>query len=675
MRCQVRILLVAACLFAPAATASADSGYFSQLPGHGGCTTEDGNSNGAAADCADGRGLFGAVSVVLSPDGTSAYVAKYNGGLAAFSRDPATGALTQADSTGACFAPADADCTHSGFFASDSDSAHAIAMTAGHVYSAGRDGNILGIFDRNVSTGALTEHSGGAGCLSADGNDSDGSASCATAPTLTGTQSLAISPDGKFLYAGGYGGVGVTAFAIASNGELTQLAAGDGCYVSVASGSCTVARFANDVYDIALSPDGKTLYAADYTDDAVTAFSRDAVTGGLTPIAGTGGCAVNGGAGDSLDPCTAVRGMNGPQGLQVSPDGRFVTVGANGDNGITVLTRAADGTLSQATGAAGCVNETSSNSCGPARTSQSVYGMQFTPDGSTLIAAAYGQTSASSALAFFDVGSDGTLTQRAGTRGCITDTGADSGGLPGRCTVGRGVLGPQGLAMTGDGKWLYVAGSSDSGVAGFRLEHPPVCTDTKANTAWQTAVTFAIPCSDADNDPLTLRLVDGPMVGSLSFSGLTATYTPPAGIAGEDRSHVRASDGIADSANAAVDVTTAGPPPTTGVRLPPQGFSITAKPKRDRRLPFKFTFSGKLAPGLGAPCSGTVVLTVKRGKKTVARRTTAVATTCRWKAVVKFKNRKKLGKKRSGKLVARARFGGNVAVTAATSKAFGVRYG
>jgi hypothetical protein len=88
-----------------------------------------------------------------------------------------------------------------------------------------------------------------------------------------------------------------------------------------------------------------------------------------------------------------------------------------------------------------------------------------------------------------------------------------------------------------------------------------------------------------------------------------------------------------------------------------------------------FTFSGKLAPGLGAPCSGTVVLTVKRGKKTVARRTTVVATTCRWKAVVKFSNRKKLGKKRSGKLVAKAVFGGNVALLSKTSSAVTVRYG
>jgi 6-phosphogluconolactonase (cycloisomerase 2 family) len=675
MRCQVRVLLVAACLLAPAATASADSGFFSQLPGHGGCITQDGNSNGAAADCADGRGLFGPTSVVVSPDGSSAYVAKYNGGLAVFARDPATGALTQGNSTSACFASADVECTHSGRFASDSDSAHAIAMTAGHLYTAGRDGNIVGIFDRNVSTGALTEHFGSAGCLSADGNDSDASPSCTTVATLTGTQSLAISPDGKFLYVGGYGTVGVTAFAIASNGELTELAAGDGCYVASANGACTIARYATDVYDLALSPDGKTLYAADYNDDAVTAFSRDAVTGALTPIAGTGGCVVNGGVGDSLDPCTAVRGMNGPQGLQVSPDGRFVTVGAYTDNGITVLTRSGDGTLGQAAGAAGCINETSSDGCGAARASQSVYGMQFSPDGTTLIAAAYGQASATSALAFFDVAADGTLTQRAGTRGCITDSGADSGGVSGTCAVGRGVLGPEGLALTSDGKWLYVAGSSDSGVAGFRLEHPPVCTDTRASTAWQTPVTFAIPCSDADNDPLTLTLVDGPSIGSVAFSGLTATYTPPVGTAGSPRFHVRASDGIADSGNAAVDVDIAGPPPTTGAKLPPQGFSITAKPKRDRRLPFVFTFSGKLAPGLGAPCSGTVVLTVKRGKKTVARRTTTVAATCRWKAVVKFKSRRKLGKKHRGKLVARATFGGNVALLSKTSSAVTVRYG
>jgi hypothetical protein len=59
----------------------------------------------------------------------------------------------------------------------------------------------------------------------------------------------------------------------------------------------------------------------------------------------------------------------------------------------------------------------------------------------------------------------------------------------------------------------------------------------------------------------------------------------------------------------------------------------------------------------------------------VAKKTAKLSSSCKWKAVVKFANRKKLGKKRSGKLVAKARYGGNAALNAKSSKALTVRYG
>jgi 6-phosphogluconolactonase (cycloisomerase 2 family) len=671
-------VLASACVLALAATAFAvdPTGFLAQLPGHSGCVTDDGTSNGSPADCADGHGLTGPVAIALSPDGKNGYVSMYSGGVVALARDVDTGALTEADGTSACLSRLNDECTHSGLFASDSDSPHALAVAGGHVYVAGRDGNIVGIFDRNVSTGALSEHSGDGRCLSADGNDGDGSASCTTVSTLTGTQSLAVSPDGRFLYVGGYGTVGVTAFSIASDGTLTQLAAGDGCYVAATLGACTVARFATEIYDIALSPDGNTLYAVDYTDSAITAFSRDAVTGALTPIAGTGGCVVNGGVGDTGDPCTQVRSMDGPQALQVSPDGKLVTVGAYHDNAVVVLKRASDGTLSQASGTAGCVNETGSSACGTARMAQSVYGMQFSPDGGTLVAAAFGQTAAGSAIAIFDVAADGTLTQRDGIRGCVTDSATDSSGVAGTCAAGRGVLGAEGLAMTGDGKWFYATGSNDNGVAGFRLAHPPACSDALATTAFGAAVTIPVACTDADGDTVTLAGVDGPVHGSVTFSGVSATYTPAAGFSGADSFRVKGNDGLSDSAPATVSVTVgAGSPPPPSGRQTPSKLSLGAKPKRDRKLPFKFIFSGVLTPAAGTTCSGTIVVTVKHAKKTVAKKTAALSSSCKWKAVVSFKNRKKLGKKKTGKLTAKARFGGNTGLNAKASTTLTVRYG
>jgi hypothetical protein len=59
----------------------------------------------------------------------------------------------------------------------------------------------------------------------------------------------------------------------------------------------------------------------------------------------------------------------------------------------------------------------------------------------------------------------------------------------------------------------------------------------------------------------------------------------------------------------------------------------------------------------------------------VAKKTAPLSASCKYKAVVKFSSRKKLGRKRSGKLTAKARFSGSAALSAKSSKALTVRYG
>jgi hypothetical protein len=274
------------------------------------------------------------------------------------------------------------------------------------------------------------------------------------------------------------------------------------------------------------------------------------------------------------------------------------------------------------------------------------------------------------------VGSDGTLTQRAGALGCFNDTATDSDGAAGGCTMARGVWGTVGLVFSADGSRLYATGYIDGGVASFAVEVAPACANASASTAFGTAVTVPVACTDANGDTVTLAGVDGPSHGTVTFSGLSATYTPAAGYSGDDSFRVKGNDGANFSAPATVTVhVAAAPPPPAVVKKAPKKLSLSAKPKRDRTLPFKFTFSGKLSPATGTVCSGKVVVTVKHGKKTVARKTAKLSSSCKWKAVVKFTNRKKLGKKRSGKLVAKARYGGNAALNAKSSKALTVRYG
>src|SRR5262245_28759371 len=70
---------------------TAGTGVLVQLSGPAGCIDDIGDG----VTCADGRGLDGAVTIVVSPDGKHVYVASRGGAVAAFARNTMTGVLTQ----------------------------------------------------------------------------------------------------------------------------------------------------------------------------------------------------------------------------------------------------------------------------------------------------------------------------------------------------------------------------------------------------------------------------------------------------------------------------------------------------------------------------------------------------------------------------------------------------
>ena len=102
----------------------------------------------------------------------------------------------------------------------------------------------------------------------------------------------------------------------------------------------------------------------------------------------------------------------------------------------------------------------------------------------------------------------------------------------------------------------------------------------------------------------------GPANGTVTTSGLSATYTPAAGFSGTDSFRVKGSAAGGESAPATVTITVgAAPVPPGTTKAAPLALSLRARPKRDRTLPYKFRFSGRLTPAAGAPCSGRVVMT------------------------------------------------------------------
>ena len=106
--------------------------------------------------------------------------------------------------------------------------------------------------------------------------------------------------------------MGLAILTVGASGGLGVLPAPDSCFAGSATSGCIQSRYAGDGFDIALSPDGTTLYAMGSGDSVIVGYARNAGTGRLTPLAGTGGCVYQGGPGPIVgEPCTEGHGLSG----------------------------------------------------------------------------------------------------------------------------------------------------------------------------------------------------------------------------------------------------------------------------------------------------------------------------------------------------------------------------
>jgi len=326
-------------LYFPATTAAAIgtfdrdpvTGALRQLTGTSGCISESG-TNGA---CAVGRALSGARSAAVSPDGASVYVASFfSDAVAVFSRDTATGALTQLPGASGCVSE-----TGSGGACVDGtalDGARTVVVSpdGANVYVAAETSGAVSVFARDELTGALTQLAGLAACVSQTGTGG----TCVDGRALGGAGGIEVSADGGFVYVASFGSDAVATFSRdPGTGALAQLPGTAGCVSETGNGgSCLDGTALDRARSLSLSPDGSSMYVAAEASDAIAVLSRDGTTGTLRQLPGVAGCVSETGTGGA---CSDGVALDAARSVSVSADGESVYAASFGSSAVSIFSR------------------------------------------------------------------------------------------------------------------------------------------------------------------------------------------------------------------------------------------------------------------------------------------------------------------------------------------------
>jgi DNA-binding beta-propeller fold protein YncE len=343
----------------------------------------------------------------------------------------------------------------------------AISPDGRNVYVAASASDSIAVFDRSRATGALTQPKGKGGCVASVLGHAKGADGCGLALGLNGPNSVAVSPDGKNVYATTRGGASVIAFhRNRLTGQLRQLPpSASGCISGLPIPGCTAGRGLKWPDVVVVSPDGKNVYVGDFAGSGVTSFSRAGKAGALTQLSGTAGCITEAGA----EGCAKGTNLNQVEGLAINPGGTAVYTAAAGSSAITFLTRdASTGALTQT----GCVTSAAVEGCSLGYEFDGINALAFSPDGSDV----YATSLISNSLTTFQrllggvgfsqpPGPDRSMPKEKGP-GKETVPAAEGTPSPDGCAVfmrspgcgfARAMQAPEGLDVSPDGTSVYVA--------------------------------------------------------------------------------------------------------------------------------------------------------------------------------------------------------------------------
>lgn len=302
-----------------------------------------------------------------------------------------------------------------------------------------------------VNTGILTQPASPDGCASDDGTGGD----CATVDKLVGAQGVAVSPDNKHVYVTAFSDDSIIAF---SRDKSTSVLTKIDCYTNNTTAGCTTIKPLTQPYGIAVSPDGKFVYVTSQGSNAVVVLARNKKTGTLTKSS----CVAKGNTGGCTNPVTP---LNHPQGLDISKDGKFVVVAVRVDDAVISFTRdKKTGALSKVN----CVSDAAiSAGCTVGVALKEPRDVAISQDSKHVYVASKVSNAVAAFSLDKKSGAITQLQQLAGanpTDGCVS-----SDGTGGSCETGDGLTAPVGVTSSPDGKHVYVtsigAGASAAGSA------------------------------------------------------------------------------------------------------------------------------------------------------------------------------------------------------------------
>jgi DNA-binding beta-propeller fold protein YncE len=575
---------------------------------------------GAAANaaCKPIRGGKGTWQIAFAPGGRHAYGISSGGELAGsspltpdpsgnalmvFDRNPATGVLTQRGLGCLSEPPSDGTCIKARGLLDPTGVV--VSPDGNQVYVASYKPGGIAVFDRNPENGDLVQKEGSDGCISNTGASSDVSGPvCADGRAMPWADTLAITPDGRTLF------LGAGPIAVFQRdpltGVLSQASGNAGCVEETPSESCADAHGlapsgSTGVRQVAVSPDGRSVYVPNSAGNALTIFDRDPNSGQIAQKDGVAGClaqTANGGV------CAVEPTLSAPRAVSVSPNANQVYVSVA--DGVVVFARAQDGGLTRQS----CVNDSGSNGCTAGSNMTEMTFSAVSPDGQAL---AVSNERSGYGFSLFELDPYGNLGQTSDLCVSASGVGRQRGvDRPGLCMAQPGMAG-YGAVTFADDNNLIVASYHATSLASFKRDFYPVCQNQTVSVTQNVVAVVPLACRDRNGDALSLQLNTGASAGVLGEIEQAASrvfYNPFANFVGTDSFSYRASANglISNTATATLNVVAPVLPPpkpltvdaSVSYRWSYGKKNFTIRRLVVRRLPVGATFtiicSGKRCP-------------------------------------------------------------------------------